>query len=160
MKVRIKKYYSYKWFGLLDMFIEDKLGCDWTPGAWLYNARPNNRIKIKVEAHDIFEARSSLAVINLEVLKEFRNCSSESTPFIKIEDIPEALHGYVTEDTFYNEGGFSHEGWDWILGEMIFAFEYCLDDGWLDDSKEQDRLEKRCQNGLLLYAKYFRSLWT
>ena len=50
------------------------------------------------------------------------------------------------------------ERWDYVLDEMIWAFEFIRD--YYDDfnvSKEADYI--RAQNGLRLFAKYYFDLW-
>lgn len=49
----------------------------------------------------------------------------------------------------------SMEEWQEILGKMITAFEIIKRDDW----EEQDKRQKELQEGLDLFAKYFRNLW-
>ena len=65
------------------------------------------------------------------------------------------------------------ERWDWVMDEMIFAFESKLDDKWKDQfytSQEPDDTHKcdhegmkvyqaRISNGFRLFGKYYESLW-
>ena len=59
-----------------------------------------------------------------------------------------------------------HKKWDWVLDEMIFAFEHiCGEDEdwdiglWKADVVEWTAVGNRVQNGLRLFGKYYRGLW-
>ena len=63
------------------------------------------------------------------------------------------------------------DSWDWVLGEMIFAFKYLSDptieEAIYEEHSDYNRLivalsdvEARVDNGLRLFGKYFRCLWT
>ena len=81
------------------------------------------------------------------------------------EDVPESM--YVEEGGEYDaEWG---TRWDYVIGEMIFAFECCADctysDKFFDEKFKADmaglkQTDERIANGLRLFGKYFRSLWT
>ena len=56
-----------------------------------------------------------------------------------------------------------HERWNWVMAEMIWAFEQiAMDDSLMDfdttDAGKQH--QQRVNNGLRLFGKYYRSLWT
>lgn len=50
----------------------------------------------------------------------------------------------------------SEEEWDKILDEMIYCFGRIADDNYFDLELEE---EKRLQNGLETFAKYYMNLW-
>jgi len=60
-------------------------------------------------------------------------------------------------------GNLSPEKWDEILGKMIFAFDWSLN--WEEDKydsltdQQKDENWKRYDEGMKLFAKYFRDLW-
>jgi hypothetical protein len=78
----------------------------------------------------------------LKQLKEKKHGSA----IVDLEDVPEDMRTTETEDwddqlTFdfykendlhgWNKRGYDiHDRWDWVLDEMIFAFESKLDDSW------------------------------
>ena len=63
----------------------------------------------------------------------------------------------------YPGGDVSSEKWDVALDEMIFAFDWslhCEDDKYKNLSKEEgDKNWKRYDEGMKLFAKWFRQLW-
>lgn len=144
------------------------------------------KIKIRVDYYDVWGADHTLAMIILPTLKKLKEVKHGS-PFVDVEDVPEELrpkeepgpdNGY-TDDTV-------HERWDWVLNEMIWAFEQLVDDD--NDSKffdhsESDAAEKagvpfeqtwskikvdheglkahneRIKRGTTFFGKYYRGLW-
>lgn len=51
---------------------------------------------------------------------------------------------------------FHFKRWDWILDEMIFAFDQKNKDKWEDKNEE---LHRRVSNGFRLFGKYYENLW-
>jgi hypothetical protein len=60
--------------------------------------------------------------------------------------------------------------WNVILDKMIYAFEVLDDEdihsvykdkqgNWIEDPKERDKAAAKVQEGLVLFGKYFQSLW-
>jgi len=88
---------------------------------------------------------STLAPIILPMLKQLRD-TKHGSPKVDHEDVPEYMRTTTTEDwdsqsvfDFYNEkqsdgydidGYDVHKKWEWVLNEMIFAFEHLVDDEW------------------------------
>lgn len=59
--------------------------------------------------------------------------------------------------------GLTPEQWDNILDKIIFAFDWTLNDCSKENinisQKERDKNYKKCEEGLQLFAKWFRYLW-
>jgi hypothetical protein len=86
-----------------------------------------------------------------------------------MEDVPKHLRGTTTEDwdaqltfDFYGEHKIKegiydiHARWNWIMDEMIFAFEMKVKDtDWAASWEECQRME----NGFRLFGKYYQGLW-
>ncbi len=95
---------------------------------------------VKIDRWDTWSMDHTLAHIILPMLKQLRD-TKHGSPMVDIEDVPEYMRTTTTEDwdsqkvfDFYNEdvsGGYDiHKRWDWVLNEMIFAFEHIVDDTW------------------------------
>jgi hypothetical protein len=111
---------------------------------------------------------STLADIILPMLKQLKE-TKHGSPFTDMEDVPEHLRGTTTEDwdaqltfDFYGEHKIKegmydiHARWDWIMDEMIFAFEMKVKDtDWAATWEECQRME----NGFRLFGKYYQGLW-
>jgi hypothetical protein len=59
-----------------------------------------------------------------------------------------------------------HARWDWVMNEMIYAFEYKLSEEALymrfKIPEELDKLQveqERISNGFRLFGKYYEALW-
>lgn len=93
---------------------------------------------IKIDPWDTWSMDHTLAPIILPMLKELQK-SKHGSPCVDDEDVPDYLKSmnaprceeeWDTDDNFFKR-------WDWILGEMVFAFETKLDvaDNWMDKFK-------------------------
>lgn len=135
-------------------------------GKYHKNSAPR-KIRIRVDPWDTYNADDTLALVILPVLQQFR-ADNKGCPFVDDEDVPENL--YVPK-TFVNNDQ-EHElwvaRWDYVLGEMINAFDRIIHDDWEEDFYEGEVFHgeackaehKRIDNGLRLFGKYFRGLWT
>jgi hypothetical protein len=75
----------------------------------------------------------TLALIILPMLRQLRN-DKHGAPCVDPKDVPENLRPTRKEISAFNKNGATDskffERWDWIMGEMIFAFEHLIDDEW------------------------------
>lgn len=112
----------------LDKFIEKV--CDaWqivlnnTINKWYYDKLPSQKVKIKIDYWDTFSADATLAYIILPLLKEFKK-SKEGAPLVNNEDVPKELERpYVEDDDQYHTDEYWFDRFDYVLDEMIWAFE-------------------------------------
>ena len=91
-------------------------------------------------------------------------------PLVDNEDVPKKLHmpeGFSQEQGQVDEHWFDR--WDYILEEMVWAFEQIKDhnDGFNVTFQREipyqpvgGEWDDRIQNGLRLFGKYYRSFWT
>lgn len=90
---------------------------------------------VKIDRYDTWNMDSSLALIVLPMLKQLKG-TKHGSQTVDIEDVPEHLRTTSTEEwddqktfNFYQEHevkegeGDVHARWNWVLDEMIFAFE-------------------------------------
>lgn len=146
------------------------------------------KVKIKLHNYDTWSADNTLSMIIAPVLKQLKE-TTHGSPFVDDEDVPEALKStsapkkvneYDVDDNHFKR-------WDYVLDEMIWAFEQSARDDWQSDyykykhvtpnkdSKnfsEQLGLElmwvddegrkehqQRMSNGFRLFGKYYEALW-
>ena len=99
---------------------------------------------VKIDKYDTWSMDSTLVPIILPMLKQLRDTKHGST-MVDMEDVPESMRATNTEDydaqscfEFYHEPDSQkvqcdiHDRWDWVMDEMIFAFEHLADDSWQD----------------------------
>jgi hypothetical protein len=142
---------------------------------------------VKIDKYDTWNMDSTLSPIILPMLKQLK-VTKHGSPFVDDADVPAKLRtkvpGGLNADTHkISEDPKFHRRWDYILDEMIWAFEQlCMDDHesqFFDHSlanNPEDDLDKqvrkikvdrvglkkhndRIDNGLQLFGKYYRNLW-
>lgn len=158
MKVRIGKY-TYRWVSQVhDRHMDLKYdswseSLDWEDRLWeklesflqtLYNKtiniyldRKQRKIKVKIHSYDTWDAGHTLALIILPMLKKLKDVKRGS-PYVDDEDVPEHLRSTSApalsqqeKDTGHVDNN-HHARWEWVINEMIFAFENKVNDDWED----------------------------
>lgn len=153
MKVYISKY-RYHWYSPYKMLEKILFWKDWenidydTPWVekWSDRLTPiakaiqavldfiHPRVEyVKIDYWDSWSMDHTLSLIVLPMLRQLQ-ATKHGSPFVDDEDVPEELKSTsappkVNEwDTDDNH----HKRWEYVLNEMIFAFEHKLDDSWQD----------------------------
>lgn len=135
--------YADSWFGRFHVDIAEKY-LNWAAAR---------RVRVRIDSHDTWGMDSTLAHIVLPMLKQLRE-DKQGAPYTDDEDVPYELRSttappvkneWDTDDYFFAR-------WDWIMGEMIYAFESKLD----HDCISRD---ERMENGFRLFGKYYQALW-
>ena len=96
---------------------------------------------IKIDCWDTWSMDHTLSPIILPMLRQLKEVKHGS-PNVEDEDVPDGLGLRSTEagpkenDWDTDENWFKR--WDWVMGEMIFAFECKVDDSWEDAFREGD----------------------
>lgn len=147
MKVYIGKY--VKWWGpyqlaqLIPFVSEDthdKVGA-WLADTWVndlcqwIHSKQNRNIKVRIDPYDTWSMDNTLAHIILPMLKQIKE-TKHGSPYTDLEDVPEYMRYEDTEDS---NTQWIHHRWDWILNEMIWAFEQELTDDWEDQFHHGER---------------------
>jgi hypothetical protein len=210
MKVNIGNYKS--WVGpyqLADLifFWQDKYSdtCPWAGrahrlGTWLAHDKHGNdsrlmklcnwiqskrhrTISVRIDKWDTWGMDSTLGLIVLPMLQQLR-ATKHGAPCVDDSDVPDELKStsapakeseYDTDDNHFRR-------WDWVLDEMIWAFQQKT----IDDAESQfydhgtpvpgenimDAVKRvkidfegmqawqaRKQNGFRLFGKYYENLW-
>jgi hypothetical protein len=116
------------------LFREDR------PDTWLsrfltwVDSKRKRTEKIHIDRWDTWSMDHTLALIILPMLKQLQD-SKHGAPMVDIKDVPKELHGKKLTKKQKDRGEVDDkhfERWDWILDEMIFAFEHMIDDTWQD----------------------------
>ena len=86
---------------------------------------------VKIDRYDTWSMDHTLAPIILPMLKQLQK-TKHGSPGVDDEDVPEELKStsappkeneWDTDENWFKR-------WDWVLDEMIFAFECKVDDSW------------------------------
>jgi len=86
---------------------------------WIYD-RKKRKVKVHIHNYDVWNLDNTLAHIILPALIKLRDAKAGS-PFIDGEDVPEELRCGENMDEYADEN--FHKRWEYVLNEMIFAFE-------------------------------------
>jgi len=142
---------------------------------------------VKIDRWDTWSMDHTLAHIILPMLKQL-NETKHGAPYTEDDDVPEYLRSHMAQpkENEWDTDSLHFMRWDWILAEMIWAFEQELKDDdehqFFDDSEcgdekfpwdkdgqylskikvDNEGLEahqKRKANGFKLFGKYYQNLW-
>lgn len=144
----------------IDNFFQPSLNFIWNDRYW--NKRKEY---VRIDKSDTWAVDHTLALIIHPVLVKFKQHNNGFPPIIDLDDLPENLKTIVdTDDVQAGE-----VQWDWILDEMIWAFEQSADDSWEEqfftsrlikfDKDNYKKHYQRIQNGQRLFGKYYNNLW-
>jgi hypothetical protein len=182
MKVYIGPY-RRRWYSHIHYdYMNKKYNHDWTDSTttfehllekyenfldWIYNNTINRvfdlfkeqKIKIRIDDYDVWSMDDTLALIISPMLKKLKE-HKHGSAYVDNEDVSPELQ--YTPDPG-NPDNPDHDNliekrWDYVLGEMIWAFEHKVERAYSysDDYKER---QKRMSNGFRLFGKYYESLW-
>ena len=92
---------------------------------------------VKIDRWDTWSMDHTLAHIVLPMLRQLQ-ATKHGSPMVDDEDVPEHLRSTAApaKENEWDIDAKHHDRWDWVMGEMIFAFECKLDDSWEDDFRE------------------------
>ena len=125
-----------------------KLGGDDRPVTWLYRflqwieSKKQRKISVRIDRYDTWSMDETLAYIILPMLKQLK-ATKHGAPFVDDEDVPEHLRSTsappLTEEqkNVHDVDDNHFKRWDWVLDEMIHAFETKAGD--LQDWEDQFR---------------------
>lgn len=126
---------------------------DWLADTWVndlcnwIHKKKDRKVKVKLDHYDTWSMDNTLAYIILPMLKQLRD-TKHGSPHVDAEDLPDHLRLTKRETKVHENGHWDkklkasedeqkaasekfHAGWDWVLDEMIFAFESQFND-WED----------------------------
>lgn len=182
------KKYEYIWPDTQTRFenflekLEDTIQVAYNWVNWLIFDRLKQTVIVKIDNHDTWSMDHTLAHIVVPMLKRL-NETKHGGPYVDDEDVPEGLglrsteappkeNDWDTDDNWFKR-------WDWVMNEMIFAFQSKLDDDWEQkfykfendptamlgmkivwkDDEGRNAYQERISNGFRLFGKYYEALW-
>lgn len=154
-----------------------------------FDKQTNQKKYIRIDNYDTWGMDYTLAQIIAPMLVQLKKVK-EGAPNVDDLDVPEELRMSKEDMTRFAKDGSSDDNffkrWDWVLDEMIWAFEQKQRDDWesdyvtgeydlqvvdnkiikgpdhtlIIDWDNQKAHQERMTNGFRLFGKYFESLWT
>jgi hypothetical protein len=163
--IKSKPYWVHSFGDLLahGQFIpEPKIGevSSWAseelPQTWLYkflswiDSKKTRKVKIHLDRYDTWSMEHTLALIIVPMLKQLQ-ATKHGAPFVDNEDVPEHLRSTAApaKENEWDTDDNHFKRWDWVLDEMIHAFECELDEDWENQfySGEHDIQWLKLENG-------------
>ena len=102
---------------------------------------------VKIDRWDTWSMDHTLADIILPMLKQLQK-DKHGAPHVDDKDVPMELQSWTSPPKGeYDTDGHHFARWDYVLNEMIFAFDCKVDDSWSDkfSSGEFDKKTVACQ---------------
>jgi|LakMenEpi03Aug12_release.lakeMendotaPanAssembly.Ray.scaffolds.fasta_scaffold15638_13 hypothetical protein len=99
--------------------------CNW------YYSKNERKIKVRIDKYDTWNMNTTLAHIILPMLKQLQ-ASKHGSQLVDDEDVPPHMRHSDPDPECYGADNWVHYKWEWVLNEMIWAFEQELDDDWED----------------------------
>ena len=110
---------------------------------WVWSKVDRKINYVKIDRWDTWSMDHTLAYIILPMLKQLKK-DKHGSPFVDDEDVPEELKSTSAppKENDWDTDANHFARWDWVMDEMIFAFEHKVDDSWKDayHSGEHDLL--------------------
>ncbi len=164
-------------------WLEDRVQSVYNVFNWIWFDRRKQKVKIRIDRQDTWSMDHTLAPIILPMLKQLKE-TKHGAPNVDMTDVPKDLRATKKQLDAYGKNGDvdpkHFERWDWIMDEMIWAFEQKCRDRWEQDYygdyiqgkdgplsghyewKDEQGLhshQERMTNGFRLFGKYYECLW-
>lgn len=173
MKVKIGNYPNTWWVSRVHIeYMDKKYKYDWTESTTnfekflerlenalqvVYNNTINpliknrqRKISVRIDRYDTWNMDNTLAHIILPMLYQLKR-NKQGTPFTDDKDVPANLRSTAAAPKVndWDTDSNLEARWEWILDEMIYAFECELDDDWEDQfhTGNHDIQWKKLENG-------------
>jgi hypothetical protein len=176
----MQKKYGFKWpdqnrFENFLEKLEDFIQTLYTPFNYFLDKR-TQIVNVKIDSWDTWSMDHTLAHIVLPMLVQLKQ-TKHGAPFVENKDRPQHLRAKPKK---HDTDKFHFEAWDWVLDEMIWAFnQKCLDNWeeqyygeWIKDESKtlggyhinaddegRKAHQERMSNGFRLFGKYYEGLW-
>jgi hypothetical protein len=94
---------------------------------------------VRIDPWDTWSMDHTLAHIVLPMLRQLQ-ATKHGAPLVEDEDVPEHLRSTAAppRENEWDTDANHFARWDWVMAEMIFAFEHHVDDSWEDAFRSGD----------------------
>ena len=100
-----------------------------------YLDKNERKIKIHIDDYDVWGADHTIALVVHPILLKLK-LKKHGSPHVDDDDVPEHLRSTAAppKENEWDIDDNTHARWDWVMNEMIWAFEQCAKD---DKGEEQ-----------------------
>ncbi|MFY8212241.1 MAG: hypothetical protein ACOVLB_06235 [Candidatus Nanopelagicus sp.] len=113
---------------------------------WIESKRSRQEY-VRIDSYDTWGMDCTLAMIALPMLKQLK-ATKHGSPCVSDEDVPDELKSTAApQKEFEHDIDDNHfKRWDWVLDQMIFAFECKVDETWQEQYRSgvHDMQTKPC----------------
>mgnify|MGYP003346147741 FL=1 len=104
---------------------------------WVWDKVDRKIDYVKIDRWDTWSMDHTLAHIVLPMLKQLQ-ATKHGSCLVDDEDVPDELKSTSAppKENEWDTDDNTHKRWDWVLNEMIFAFEHKVDDSWEENFRE------------------------
>ena len=117
--------------------------------TWIHS-RQQRTVKVKIDPWDTWNMDHTLALIVLPMLKQLKE-KQHGAGHVDDKDVPKELRSTAAEpkENEWDTDSNHFARWEWVMDEMIFAFDSKVDNSWEDQfqSGEHDIRWKKLENG-------------
>lgn len=117
--------------------------------SWIHS-RQQRKIKVEIDPWDTWNMDHTLALIVLPMLKQLKE-KQHGAGHVDDKDVPKELRSTAAEpkENEWDTDSNHFARWEWVMDEMIFAFDSKVDNSWEDQfqSGEHDIRWKKLENG-------------
>ena len=114
MKIKIGKYPTHRWYHNYLFWLSEKMrGKDWN------HLRNEQKVSVHIDDFDTWSMDHTLSYIIDPMLKQLK-LTKHGAPIVDNKDVPKELR---SEPVKHDICPTHFDKWDWVLDEMIFAFE-------------------------------------
>ncbi len=98
---------------------------------WVWDKVDRKVEYVKIDYWDTWSMDHTLSYIILPMLKQLQ-ATKHGSCLVDDEDVPDELKSTSAppKENEWDTDDNVHKRWDWVLNEMIFAFEHKVDDSW------------------------------
>ena len=156
---------------------------------WLYDKtinsiidnQPTQKINVRIDRFDVYSMDNTLSHIIVPMLQLLVE-TKQGAPWVDDEDVTDELKSTSAppKENDWDTDANHFKRWDYVINEMLWAFEQKARDDWEGDYYEYDYSstntglgikflwedkdgsvahQKRMTNGFRLFGKYFENLW-
>jgi len=99
---------------------------------WIESKR-KRQVYVRIDKYDTWSMDSTLGLIILPMLRQLK-ASTMCAPNVDDSDVPDELKSTSApaKESEYDTDSNHFKRWDWVLDQMIHAFECKADDSWAD----------------------------
>ena len=150
--------------------IDDGIQSVYNVFNWIWFDRRTQKVSVKIDPWDTWSMDDTLAPIILPMLVQLKE-TKHGAPWVDMEDVPKELRATKAQQNKYAKLGDvdpkHFERWNWVMDEMIHAFEQKNKNDWMAPYYEYNKWDRdavkteqeRISNGFRLFGKYFENLW-